>query len=408
MRTAPALPRSVIRLLPARRVPVVPVVTILLFVVLWIVFALESVQKGGSDNATVLFRFGATTSATLSDRELWRLVASTFVHRGFAHIAVNALVLLVTGSIAETLYGRLRYLALYLAAGVGGALTTVLVSGPGDIGVGASGALYGLAGAIIVATWTRRGALSRETARDLRLLLVVTVPASLLAGLALHMSIAAHIGGVVTGTLLALVMELALGTGRRREAAPASNAASAFSGVLIAGAAVMLLTWFGPHHGLPSDRVGRLIGDGIAHLKQGNTRAAIADDTQALRIDPHNAIAYDQRGLAKFYTSDTHGALADYGHALALDPHNAFVYLQRGLARGRLGDLSGMAADESQALRLLPSLAAAYYYRGIARANLHDTAQAGADLQRAATLFAAQHDRNGYAHAEATLAALQR
>ena len=404
MRTAPALPRSVTRLLPARRVPAV---TVLLFVALWIVFALESVQKGGSDNAAVLFRFGATTSATLSDRELWRLVASTFVHRGLAHIAVNALVLLVVGSIAETLYGRLRYLALYLAAGVGGAVVTVLVSGPGDIGVGASGALYGLAGATIVGTWTQRDALPRETARDLRLLFIVTVPSSLLAGLALHMSIAAHVGGFITGTLLALVMELVLGMGQRREAA-SSPAASAFSGVLIAGAAVMLLTWFGPHHVLPSDRVGSLIGDGIAHLKQGNTRAAIADDTAALRIDPHNAIAYDQRGLAKFYTSDTHGALADYGHALALDPHNAFVYLQRGLARGRLGDLSGMAADESQALRLLPSLAAAYYYRGIARANLHDTAQAGADLQRAATLFAAQHDRNGYAHAEATLAALQR
>jgi len=405
MRTAPALPRLAARLLPARRVPVV---TVLLLVVLWIVFALESVQKGGSDNATVLFRFGATTSATLSDHELWRLVASIFVHRGLAHIAVNALVLLVVGSIAETLYGRLRYLALYLAAGVGGAVTTVLVSAPGDIGVGASGALYGLAGAIIVGTWTRRDVLSRETARDLRLLLVVIVPASLLAGLALHMSIAAHIGGVVTGIVLALVMELSLDAGRRREAAPASNAASAFSGVLIAGAAVMLLTWFGPHHGLPSDRVGMLIGDGIAHLKQGNTRAAIADDTQALRIDPHNAIAYDQRGLAKFYAGDARGALADYDRALTLDRRNAFTYLRRGLARGRLGDLRGMAADESQALQLLPSLAAAYYYRGIARANLHDTAQAGSDLQRAATLFAAQHDRNGYAHAEAALAALQR
>ena len=194
-------------LLPARRVPVV---TILLFVVLWIVFALESVQKGGSDNASVLFRFGATTSATLTDHELWRLVASPFVHRGLAHIAVNALVLLVVGLIAETLYGRLRVLALYLAAGVGGAFVTVLVSGPGDIGVGASGALYGLAGATVVATWTRRDALSSETARDLRLLFIVTVPVTLLAGLALRMSIAAHAGGFVTGTLLALIMELAL------------------------------------------------------------------------------------------------------------------------------------------------------------------------------------------------------
>jgi len=282
------------------------------------------------------------------------------------------------------------------------------VSGPGDIGVGASGALYGLAGATIVATWTQRDALPRETARDLRLLFVVTVPASLLAGLALHMSIAAHIGGFITGTLLALVMELVLGMGRRREAAPTSNAAAAFSGVLIAGAAAMLLTWFGPHHVLPSDRVGILIGDGIAHLKQGNTRAAIADDTAALRIDPHNAIAYDQRGLAKFYAGDTHGALADYNRALALDRRNAYTYLRRGLARGRLGDLSGMVADESQALQLLPSLAAAYYYRGVARANLHDTTRASADLQRAATLFATQHDRNGYAHAEAALAALQR
>jgi len=400
MSTDLAPPERARRLTPR----LVPPVTLLLAAALWVVFAAESVQKGGSESSATLFRFGATTSTTLYHGELWRLVASAFVHRGLAHIAGNTLVLLALGSVAELLFDRPRYLALYLAAGVGGAIATVLTSGPAALGVGASGALYGLAGALLVTPWRAGLGVTRQTARDLRIALGVGVVVSLLLGGRLGGSLATHAGGLVTGALLGLALRLA----SRRDPDGAARATALVSEVIVAGAALLLLTWFAPRHPAPLDEAAALVKDGIARLQRGDYQGAVDADTRALRIAPGFATAYDRRGVAHYSMGDYKGASADETRALALDKRDVLAYNLRGLVRLRQGDAVGAVADETRALRIDPKLAPAYYDRGIAHATLHDTRAALADLTHAATLFAGQRNYRAYAQVQTTIAQLPR
>lgn len=382
----------------------IPVVTIALVATIWLVFLLESLQPGGSENPAVLFGFGGVTSATLYHHEFWRLVAALFVHRGLPHILGNTLVLLALGSVAEALYGRLRYLALYAAAGAGGSLVTALVARPAELEVGASAALFGLAGAILVTPWRAEWRLSRGTSRDLRLLLAATVALSIIFGGLVDGASAAHLGGLVVGVSLALA--LALGNRRHRDLTERASAPAAAA--ILIGAAMLAPTWLGPHYPTPLAEANALVADGVVHAVAGDNRAALADDDRALRVYPTDGAAFSRRGLARYNLGDTRGAIADLDRAIALDRRDVLAYNVRGLIRLRGGDAAGAVADETRALRIDPTAAPAYYDRGAARATLHDRQGALADLTRAATLFAHQRNDAAYARVEAVIAVLRR
>src|SRR5918911_5447808 len=86
---------------------------------------MESARPGGSESMDVLYAFGATTADTITSGQLWRLVAATFLHIGLIHLVGNAMALFWLGHMAERLYGPLRFLGLYLLAGLGGLLLTL-------------------------------------------------------------------------------------------------------------------------------------------------------------------------------------------------------------------------------------------------------------------------------------------
>jgi rhomboid protease GluP len=185
----------------------VPPVTALLLVAIWAVFALESLQPGGSTNLLVLYNFGAVTSETLSSGQYWRLLATCFLHIGFLHIASNSIALIWLGSLAERLYGPLRYLAIYLVAGLGGSLVAVLTSSPNDISAGASGAIMGLLGAMLAGSWRNRRITGAAAGRQLFSGLAIVLVINLVIGLTTPgISNAAHLGGAATGALLALLI----------------------------------------------------------------------------------------------------------------------------------------------------------------------------------------------------------
>src|SRR5699024_1398762 len=81
------------------------------------------------------------------DNEWWRILTSMFLHIGWAHIAMNMIALYFLGSIVERIYGAKRFLAIYFLAGIGGGLASFLF--PENISAGASGAIFGLFGALL-------------------------------------------------------------------------------------------------------------------------------------------------------------------------------------------------------------------------------------------------------------------
>lgn len=198
----------------------------LLLLAIWVVFGLESLQPGGSTDLNVLYTFGGVTARTLSSGQVWRLVATCFLHIGFFHIISNSIGLIWLGSLAERFYGPLRYLGIYLAAGIGGSVVAVLTSGPNEISAGASGAIMGLLGAMLVGSWRNRGVIGAAAGRQLFSGLIVVLLINLAFGFSTAgISNAAHLGGAATGAVLALLIPFR-GSRDSRTYTAAANAVS--------------------------------------------------------------------------------------------------------------------------------------------------------------------------------------
>lgn len=136
--------------------------------------------------------------------EYYRLITSMFLHYGVFHLALNMWALWVVGGVLEPLLGRLRFLLLYLISGVGGGVATYLFAErliiaqdqPGTVAAGASGAVFGLFAAFFV--------LMRRLGRDTSMITMILVVNLVLTFLVPGISIWGHLGGLITGGLLAL------------------------------------------------------------------------------------------------------------------------------------------------------------------------------------------------------------
>jgi len=89
--------------------------------------------------------------------------------------------------------------------------------------------------------------------------------------------------------------------------------------------------------------------------------------TEAIRFNPRDALAFNNRGDARYKKGDPDGAMQDFEQAIRLKPDYATAFYNRGLARKGKGDLEGALQDYETAIRLKPDYASAFYNRGIAR-----------------------------------------
>jgi membrane associated rhomboid family serine protease len=129
----------------------------------------------------------------------YRLVTSGFLHFGIIHIAFNMYFLYVLGRMIEPAIGRVQYLLLYTASLLGGSFGVVFLGGPG-ITAGASGAVFGLLGAATIGLW-RRGINPFSTGLGATLILNLFITFAIPG-----ISIGGHLGGIVAGSICALVM----------------------------------------------------------------------------------------------------------------------------------------------------------------------------------------------------------
>ncbi|MEP7288333.1 MAG: tetratricopeptide repeat protein [Chloroflexota bacterium] len=123
-----------------------------------------------------------------------------------------------------------------------------------------------------------------------------------------------------------------------------------------------------------------------ARYGKGDLDGTISDCTEAIRLDPHNANAYHNCALAREAKGDLDGTISDCTEAIRLNPQNAYSYDCRGDARKAKGDLDGAIADYTEAIRLDPQYAIAYNDRGDAREAKGDLDGAIADYTEAIRL----------------------
>ncbi|MDT5333059.1 MAG: hypothetical protein QOF31_4356 [Mycobacterium sp.] len=170
-----------------------PVVTYALIALNVLMFVLQNVSAD-LQRELVLF------SPAVADGQLYRLLTSSFLHYGITHLLFNMWALYVVGPPLEMWLGRLRFGALYILSALGGSVLVYLLSSLGAQTAGASGAVFGLFGASFV-VGKRLNLDTRWVVGLIAINLAFTFVIPLLGGQ--NISWQGHIGGLVTGTLVA-------------------------------------------------------------------------------------------------------------------------------------------------------------------------------------------------------------
>jgi membrane associated rhomboid family serine protease len=134
----------------------------------------------------------------VANGEWWRLLTAAFLHHGPIHLALNMVALWLIGGPLEQMLGHGRYLMLYIVSGLAGSAGALLVE-PRAITVGASGAIFGIIGALLVVEYQRTGTIVGPA---LSLLVVNLAFTFFIPGI----SIGGHLGGLVGGILGALAL----------------------------------------------------------------------------------------------------------------------------------------------------------------------------------------------------------
>lgn len=171
------------------------ILTINIFMYLWSAASTEILNRGA-----------LTWMHAFKQGELYRLVTSNFLHNGFDHLFNNMIVFVLIGSRLEPIFGRARYVALYMGAGLCGSIVSaVYYMNMGEMvaSVGASGAIFGLIGAMLWILIKNRGYQKEFYGGGVALM----IAGSLYHGFStMGVDNAAHIGGCIGGFLLAILL----------------------------------------------------------------------------------------------------------------------------------------------------------------------------------------------------------
>jgi rhomboid protease GluP len=146
-----------------------------------------------------LLRWGANSGALVGSGEPWRLLTAAFVHVGLLHLAMNMYVLWQIGPFVERLVGNAGFLALYVVSGLAGSLASAAWH-PLVTSAGASGALFGVIGALLGVLARRPMGMPPQAVALMRRNLIVLIGANVLLGLSIpQIDNAGHFGGLAAG-----------------------------------------------------------------------------------------------------------------------------------------------------------------------------------------------------------------
>jgi membrane associated rhomboid family serine protease len=136
----------------------------------------------------------------VAEGEWWRLVTAGFLHAGLTHLLFNALALYTLGTPFEALYGRARYALLLFGSLIAGSYASITFNADNQVSVGASGAIFGLFGALLV--------VRKRLGADMRSILTLLAINAVIAIAIPNIDWRAHLGGLAGGALIATIYRL--------------------------------------------------------------------------------------------------------------------------------------------------------------------------------------------------------
>ena len=298
-----------------RTSPVVTWVLLAANVLVW----LSAERAGGTENPEVLLDFGAMFSPLIAEGQYWRLFTAMFLHADLPHLAVNGLALLIFGQIVERAFGHVRFLIIYILAGLFGGVSSYILNTIA-IGAGASGAIFGVLGALAAYFVIQRRTLGSMAWRNL-------LGVSVLAAISLTYGLLtpridnwAHFGGLVAGFALGLTLSPDYRMALSPLGVPTGlvDATSLFKRWWVMPAAAALLF------------------------------AGAWMDTATL---PDNSYSHVQRAESYFQDGDYARALVEADKAIGLEQARARAYYLRALIYLDQGDIQGAVSELTSAIR---------------------------------------------------------
>lgn len=180
----------------------VPIVTYIIMAICIIMFLLTEVIGDGSTNTYTLIKYGANLDVLVKEGEVYRLFTSMFLHIGIMHLICNMYSLYIIGREVESFFGKIKYIIIYILSGIFGSILSIAFS-HNIVSAGASGAIFGLLGALLYFGIHYRTYLGEAIKRSIIPIIIINLIIGLLFS---GIDLACHIGGLVGGILAAMMV----------------------------------------------------------------------------------------------------------------------------------------------------------------------------------------------------------
>lgn len=354
-------------------------------------------------------RWGADFGPLTLSGQWWRLFTSTFIHFGIIHIAFNMWCLWDLGRALELYMGRLAFAVTYLLSGLMASLVSVAWN-PWRVSAGASGAIFGVAGAYVSYLYLKKTPIDGGVARQKLKSLAIFIGYNLLRGAGGGIDNSAHLGGLVAGLILGAVVppllravdaanpaiEPAIANSIEATSTQESQANRIVWQIPLGGAVVLLIAALWIHSkNLPAAHYG----NAVKSVKAGKLNEGIAEMQQAVALDPNLVLANMQLGEWRLEQDNPAAAIPLFERALGLVPnaydieHNlALAYLGSGRPKDAMKEIgSAMKSENAITWRAQYVLALAAEQTGdsrLALENLRSVIQSKPDFQEAHAAFA--------------------
>lgn len=183
-----------------------PIITVGLILINILIFIFLELNGSTLDVLYMLENGASSWQHEFKEMELYRLFTCMFIHFGEGHLVNNMLMLYIIGSQIEALYGRFKFLFIYLSSGliasIASSVFNMIMDRDNIISGGASGAIYGIMGAMVVAIWFNRKELVRVIYRILIVIILIVYSGFTETGV----DNVAHIAGFVSGLLISGIL----------------------------------------------------------------------------------------------------------------------------------------------------------------------------------------------------------
>ena len=369
-------------------------------VAVFVAMTVAMVMAGGAPAAAFSFpisvHFGANYGPLTLSGDWWRLLTYMFLHSDIWHIAFNLWCLCSLGGLCESLYGRWTYAAIYLITGVSGGLASVAWN-PRVWSVGASGAIFGLAGALISSFYLGEFDMPRYVIQANLKSLLFFAGFNILFGISaigdlfgIRVDNSAHVGGLVSGLILGAL--IALVAPEHDKPLPRAGVLL-FVIVLLAGGAVGVYRWRASeiHFGSAMDaqrNIDRMIGEfqkkvqqnpqdasahyALAHayFTKGQYPEGESELKRVLDLQPENAKARMDLGAAYLNQEQPKEAQEEFTKLVAQEPNNANAHVGLGMALADQNNHQAAIDQYKTALRLEPQTRDVYYRMGVSQGQL--------------------------------------